>query len=95
MNNQAIITQGLTVEDLMASLRAIVRDEVQALPQPKPEKPYMTLAEVCELTGMARQTIYGLTHQRKIPFIKRNGKLLFNRAEIMAWIEAAAQPVID
>lgn len=95
MSNQAIITQGLTVDDLMASVRAIVREEVQALPQVKPEKPYLSIEDVCELTGMARQTIYGLTHQKKIPHLKRNGKLLFNREEILRWIEEAAQPMVE
>lgn len=90
-----IITQGLSVDELMACVRAVVREEVQALPQPKPQKIYLTIPEVCELTGMARQTIYGLTHQKKIPHLKRNGKLLFNREEILRWIEEAAQPMVE
>jgi excisionase family DNA binding protein len=91
--NQQIILNGLSPDDLLASIRTIVNDAVCALPQPEKSKPFLTLSEAVELTGLSRSTIYRMTSQREIPHLKRGGKLLFNRAELVAWLQSASQPV--
>lgn len=95
MQHQAIITQGLTVDDLIAHVRAVVRDEVQALPQPKPERPYLMLHEVAELTGISKSVLYQLTSKKQIPHIKKGGKLLFRRTEVDEWLSESQQPVTE
>lgn len=89
MNNTALITQGLTVDQLLASVRDIVRDEIKAIPQPEKVKPFLSLSEACELTGLSKSTIYRLTSERNIPHLKRGGKLLFNRNELTSWLQEA------
>ena len=86
MNNITLITQGLTLDQLLASVRDIVRDEMKSLPQPEKVKPFLSLSEAVELTGLSKSTLYRMTSEKAIPHLKRGGKLLFNRIELIAWI---------
>ena len=57
-------------------------------------KVYLDIAEVSHLTGFAVPTIYGYVHSRKIPFIRKGGRLRFDRERIEAWMEADAYEVV-
>lgn len=83
-----ILTSGISADELLESIRLIVRNEVQAIPQPEKLKPFLTIREAAEFSGLSKQTLYRLTSERKIPHIKR-GRLLFNREELSAWLQAA------
>lgn len=48
---------------------------------------FITLKQVCELTGYACPTVYGLVGKNAIPHFKRGQRLFFDRAEILAWIK--------
>lgn len=55
--------------------------------QPQQEKEeFITLKQVCGLTGYAAPTIYGLVGANSIPYFKRGQRLFFDRAAILAWI---------
>jgi excisionase family DNA binding protein len=90
MNQHQIILSGLTRDDLLAEIRTIVSDAVCAIPQPEKVKPFLSLSEACDLTGLSRSTIYRMTSQKEIPHLKRGGKLLFNRNELVTWIQSAS-----
>ena len=48
----------------------------------------LTAKEVAEYLRLSKSTIYKMTSQRVIPFIKlNNGKILFNLSDINAWLE--------
>ncbi len=50
-------------------------------------KQYLTINEVCELTGLKKQTIYVEVYKRTIPFVKFGPRLLrFKREDIEAWM---------
>mgnify|MGYP000924063955 FL=1 len=52
-----------------------------------PNLPFLTADEVCAILGYTKKYLYKLTHQKQIPHYKpRGGKLLFDRAELEAWI---------
>jgi excisionase family DNA binding protein len=85
-----IITQGLTVEELLSSVRETVRHEIKSIPQAEKVKPFLSLEEASEFTGLSKSTLYRLTSERKIPHIKR-GKLLFDRQKLTGWLEEASQ----
>lgn len=52
------------------------------------DKEILTLDEVIELTGLKRNTIYGLRYAGKIPHFKFGPRLLrFKRSEILYWME--------
>lgn len=53
--------------------------------QPAP-KEILTVDEVAELTGLAKQTIYTNVCKRLIPHYKARRKVYFKRTEILEWM---------
>ena len=59
------------------------------------ENEIITLKEVMELTGLARNTIYCLRYANKIPYFKFGPRLLrFKRSEILYWMEHRDEKLI-
>lgn len=50
---------------------------------------WVTLAQLMEVLPLKRSRIYYLTHTRQIPFRKVGRTLLFDLAEIQAWLEGS------
>lgn len=48
----------------------------------------LTIEEASQYTSLAKQTLYGLVSERRIPFIKREGskRLYFSKAELKEWL---------
>jgi excisionase family DNA binding protein len=95
MNPSQIITNGIATDDLLAAIREIVHSEVQAIPKPEKIKPFLSLTEAAELVGLSKSSLYQLTSKKQIPHLKRGGKLLFNRDQLIAWIQLSQQQTID
>ena len=70
------------------SVRKVLLEKIILLPPPQLE--IIFLKDVCELTNLKPQTIYGLINKNKIPFNKPSGtkKVWFRRSEILKWFEA-------
>lgn len=47
-----------------------------------------------EVTGLARRTIYKLTHRREIPHRRVGGRLYFRRSELEQWIDAGRRRTV-
>lgn len=61
---------------------------------------YLTVAEAARYLNLAKQTVYGFTSNRTIPFIKRAKRLLFTKSDLDAWLaqgrkQSIAQMRID
>lgn len=54
---------------------------------PKDKEEFITLKQVCALTGYAPPTIYGLIGKNAIPHFKKGQRLFFERAAILSWIK--------
>ena len=50
------------------------------------QNPFLDISEAADFLKMAKQTLYGLTSTRQIPFIKKGKKVYFNKSEIVAWL---------
>ena len=48
----------------------------------------------CEVTGLAKPTIYGLVAQSKIPHMKRGKLLYFSRQELTEWIKQGRRKTV-
>ena len=47
----------------------------------------LSLEEAAKFMGIARSSLYKMTHQQAIPFYKPNGKLVFfEKSDLLAWI---------
>ena len=51
---------------------------------------FISISEVMQLTGKARQTIYGRVSKGTIPYYKdeNGGKLRFKKSEILEWMKS-------
>jgi len=69
------------------SVRKVLLEKIILSPPPQLE--IIFLKDVCELTNLKPQTIYGLINKNKIPFNKPSGtkKVWFRRSEILKWFE--------
>jgi len=73
--------------------QAIIIDCFRACLKHTPQHPkqeeqlFINLKQVCELTGYAAPTIYGLIGKNAIPHFKKGQRLFFERAAILAWIK--------
>lgn len=72
-----------------------VKEEVERLfsekssqPQAKEQKKYLNVADVIELTGLAKQTIYQMSCNNTFPGrLKIGKKLLFEREIVQKWLD--------
>jgi excisionase family DNA binding protein len=83
--------------EITARLDALVVD-VRALKSrtmnDKPADEIGGLDLAVEITGLARRTIYKLTHRREIPHRRVGGRLYFRRSELEQWIDAGRRRTV-
>lgn len=80
----------LTVNELQKLIEATLIANPQSQNNPNgAEQDLIPIAEAMRITNLAKQTIYGLVYERKIPFVKRpkSRKLFFSRKELLTWIK--------
>ena len=86
-------------EDILYKLSSIdattkaIMNKLSKLENQDPEIGDIELAE--KTTGYARQTIYQLVSARKIPFIKRRGKLFFSKMDLVEWLIEGRKGTIE
>jgi len=56
---------------------------------------FLNIKQASEYLHLAKQTIYGFTSARTIPFIKRGKKLLFEKEALELWVLKGRQRTID
>jgi excisionase family DNA binding protein len=52
-----------------------------------PKPVFLDTAEAAEFLRIGRSTLYRLVEQRKVPFRRAGGKILFLQDELIAWTE--------
>jgi predicted DNA-binding transcriptional regulator AlpA len=57
------------------------------IPPEKEMKEFISLKDVCQLTGYSAPSIYRFIGQNSIPYFKKNGRLFFETAAIIAWLK--------
>jgi excisionase family DNA binding protein len=50
------------------------------------DQEFMNIEQVSSFIGLAKPTVYGLIHDRKIPHFKAGKRLLFKKSEVVDWI---------
>ena len=82
MDNIVVITKTELVEIIQETLRGAKQDEKM----PVQQNEFLDISEASNFLKMAKQTLYGLTSHRKIPYIKKGKKVYFNKAEVITWL---------
>ena len=47
--------------------------------------------QAAEFLHLAKQTLYTLTHKKKVPFYKNGKKILFKKHELQEWMDSGRQ----
>lgn len=85
----------LSTQEFQELIESSVRNAVHVKP-PRPDDEDDTLLdtkEAAELIKYEVTSVYGLVKRKKIPFCKVEGKLLFSRKTLLAWIGSGQQAV--
>jgi len=79
MSDRSIVI--ITPEELSELISHAVNDALHGYKpaQPKIKRKWIFIQEVMEITGLAKQTIYGLSHKKAIPHFKHCRKLHFKK----------------
>jgi hypothetical protein len=98
-NSESRPTAPNPFEDILFKLSSIestnnaILNKLSKLENQDQEIGDLRLAE--KTTGYARQTIYQLVSARKIPFIKRGGKLFFSKLDLIEWLREGSKGTIE
>lgn len=92
MERDQILLTSISADQLFSEIRAIVQSELSTVPvtSSSERKQFLNLNEAAAFLNLKPQTIYQLTSQKRIPFIKR-GKLLFEKAALVKWLHAGTK----
>jgi len=83
MNNIIIIEKN----DLEILIQDVVKNALdKSNSEQQIQNPFLDISEAADFLKMAKQTLYGLTSNRQIPFIKKGKKVYFNKGEVIAWL---------
>ncbi len=55
----------------------------------------LTVKEVCDMLAVKKSTVYEWTALGLMPYVRLNGALRFDEAEIRAWVERSKKPARD
>lgn len=90
--NASFITT-LSTDELKELIVSSVKESIQAKPTVTDEDTLLDTKEAASLIKYEVSSLYGLVKRKKIPFCKVEGKLLFSRKKLLAWIDAAQTSV--
>ncbi|MBS1580817.1 MAG: helix-turn-helix domain-containing protein [Bacteroidetes bacterium] len=85
-------------EEITAKLEALAADVRILKARTTGEKPVDELGGLdlaVSVTGLARRTIYKLTHRRSIPHRRVGGRLYFRRSELEQWIDSGRRQTAE
>jgi excisionase family DNA binding protein len=85
---QQIILNGIPPEDFWSTMKTIVEDALSSTSMSKSEnfKSILTIKTASQFTGLSASKLYNLTSSKKIPHLKKGGKVLFNRDDLTKWL---------
>lgn len=95
MSSQIILTTEVQLEAIVEKLLLKFNSEKIATPVEAPNE-LLNVTDAAKFLGIARQTLYGYTSKRVIPFIKRGGKkITFRRTDLLNWLEEGQKASIS
>lgn len=77
-----------TKEELESCIEKIIQKNLgtQKFSQGNESEVFLTVTDAAKYLNLAKQTLYGFTSQRQIPFIKRAKRLLFRKSDLEKWL---------
>ena len=90
--NNIIIIDKTDLEEL---IQGAVKSAVQNAQKVKPTDELMDVDQASEFLHLAKQTLYGLTSERLIPYLKRGKRIYFKREELLDWVNQGKMKTRD
>jgi predicted DNA-binding transcriptional regulator AlpA len=85
---KSITTTGFELNELLSTIREIVREELDKNPNKELDGNQLVDIETAsKFLGYEVQTVYHKVNKRVLPHYKRSGKLYFKLTELQDWIE--------
>ena len=81
--NKIIIMNKTDLEEL---IQGAVKSAVQNAQKAKPTDELMDVDQASKFLHLAKQTLYGLTSERLIPYLKRGKRIYFKKEELLNWV---------
>lgn len=50
---------------------------------------FLTIEEAASMLSVSVPTVYGYVYKKEIPYMKRRGRLYFDRAEVSEWLKSS------
>ena len=87
---EIIITSKSDLTEIIHSCiqSAIANKQVTESLSAETEDQLLNVKQASKYLDLAVQTVYGLTSNNKIPFLKRGKKLYFKKTDLLQWVEA-------
>jgi excisionase family DNA binding protein len=95
--DKIIITTPAELESLINDSVRKAISEQNGITQTKTDNSpqLLTVEQACEFLNLAKQTLYGFTSKRLIPFLKRGKKLYFKKTELEEWVNIGKHKSLD
>jgi len=77
----------ITENELEALIQRSVASLIDTAFKRLTEKEYLTTAEVAQMLSVSKCTIVGYRSRRLIPFVKLQGRVLYKRTDVIAFLE--------
>ena len=61
----------------------------------KKENPFLDVNQAASFLNLAKQTLYGMTSRRSIPFFKKGKKLYFRQADLENWLMSGRKMTME
>lgn len=82
-----IITNHSDLELLIQnSLKKFFKDNPQPTNSSKNSDKFLSVDEAADFLNLSKQTLYGFTSNRIVPFLKRGKRLYFSKADLEKWL---------
>jgi len=93
-----IVFTQLTIQEVRNMLREEVHQALREFGQnhikDNSDDELLNIQQVAKKLNIAVPSIYGLVHRRKIPYIKRGKKLIFEKTQVEEWLKNGRQKTI-
>ena len=86
--------RNITNEDLYGVITTLVQkvesleSSIQDIKNTSDKDKLLDIEELAEFLGKSKVTVYGLKHDKKIPYIKQGNRIYFLKKDVMEWLKS-------
>lgn len=95
---EKILLTSFTLDELKKLIKESITEALSEINLGKSESDdlrLMSVMEASEFLNVRRQTLYGFTSRRLIPFCKRGKRLYFSKKDLHAWVLQGKRKTYD